>query len=317
MEGEDDQALEGLPVEQAMVVLEQPELEKEESEDIPIPPNAPPYEAIGKIQQPSPNSGDAATFGSAILSIKTGAQDFDTSLDDLSDLAHDIYYGVEICKDQPTVEKLLCYTLGLGSEKFPARENKRDYKAASVLAAAIQNNPTALNEVTAFSRGVWYPKCGSGKPSGSGHVVEFLTHTLASEQEPSALKAKLVLLNGLMKDPTVRDDFLQAGAMKFLLSIWLKEGEQWDAARRKVAQLILDTFLDEEMGAELKTWPKEPALKSKVCESKDRRLDDGCWEHHLENFLKASPKSYWAKNFLDSLREHRAKVVEPLSHVEL
>lgn len=318
MDGEDDPALEGIPVEQAMVVVDQPESENEETKQIPIPPNAPAYEAIGKIQQPPPHSGDAVTFGSATLSIKTGGEDFDTSLDDLSELAHDIYYGVEICKDQPTVEKLLCYSLGYGSEKFPATENKRDYKAASTLAAAIQNNPSALKELTNFERELGYPTCSTGKTvSGTQHIVESLRKNLEKERDPSALKAKVALMNGLMKDPKVRDDFVQAGAMELLLAIWLQEGGQWDPARIKVAQVVLDTFLDESMGAELKIWPKGPASNSKVCESTDRRLDDGCWEYHVESFLKSSPKSPWAKDFLKMLREQRAKVARPNPHNEL
>jgi nucleotide exchange factor SIL1 len=318
MDGDDDPALEGIPVEQAMVVVDQPESESEEAKQIPIPPNAPAYEAVGKIQQPPPNSGDAVTFGSATLSIKTGREDFDTSLDDLSELAHDIYYGVEMCKDRPTVEKLLCYALGHGSEKFPATENRRDHKAASTLAAAIQNNPSALTEVTNLGKELWYPTCGtSKKAAGTEHFVEILRKNLEREMDPSALKAKVALMNGLMKNPNVRDDFVQAGAMKLLLAIWLQEGEQWEPARMNVAQVVMDTFLDENMGAELKIWPKGPASKGKVCESTDRRLDDGCWEHHVEGLLKTSPRSSWAKDFLKMLREQRANVAEPISHQEL
>src|SRR3982074_1439976 len=49
MEGDEDPALERIPVEQAMVVVDQPESESEEAKQIPIPPNAPAYEAVGKI----------------------------------------------------------------------------------------------------------------------------------------------------------------------------------------------------------------------------------------------------------------------------
>lgn len=316
IEGEDDPALEGIPVEQAMVVVEQPEPEKEEPKQVPIPPNAPPYDAVGKIQQPPPNSGDAATFSAATLAIKTEGQDFDTSLDDLSELAHDIYFGLEVGRDRATVEKLLCFALGVGSEKFPATENKRDYKAATILAAAVQNNPSALKEITGYGKEVWHPTWCS-EPTRTEHVVKIIGSTLADQRDPSAVKAKVALINGVMKDPKVRDEFVRAGVMEVLLAMWLKEGEQWDIVKIKVAQLVMDTFLDESMGAELGVWPKGAASKSKVCESKHSMLEDGCWEHHVESFLKLSPQSSWAEELLKTLREQRAMVEKPILHSEL
>jgi nucleotide exchange factor SIL1 len=317
MEGEEDPTLKGVPVEQAMVVVDQPKQESEELKQVPIPPNAPPYEPAGKIQSPPPNSGDSVIFNTARLTIVTDGPDFDTALDGLSEIAHDIYYGVEIVKDRPTVEKLFCYAFGLGSEIFPATENQRDYKAASILASAIQNNPTALEEITK----VKYPICSSGAvgnmASGPENTVQIFMNTLKSGNEPSTLKARITLMGGLMKEPGMRDGFLEAGAMELLLAIWLREGDQWDAVRIKLAQLVMDNFLDASMGAELKVWPKEPASPSRVCESKDRMLEDGCWEHHLESFLKASPHSSWAKDFLEGLREQRSKVTVSISHSEL
>ena len=318
MEGEDDPALEGIPVEQAMVVVEQPEPESEQPKQVPIPPNAPPYEAVGKIQQPPPNSGDAATFNAAALAIKAEGQDFDTSLDDLSELAHDIYFGLEIGRDRATVEKLLCFALGVGSEKLSATENKRDYKAATILAAAVQNNPSALKEITGYGREVWLPTwCSGRQPTRAEHVVKMMRNTLADQRDPSAVKAKVALMNGVMKDAKVRDDFIRAGAMELLLAMWLKEGEQWDVVRIKVAQLVMDTLLDESMGADLGIWPKGAASKSKVCESERSMLEDGCWEHHVESFLKVSPQSSWAEEFLKTLREQRAMVRKPILHSEL
>jgi nucleotide exchange factor SIL1 len=185
------------------------------------------------------------------------------------------------------------------------------------LASAIQNNPTALEEITK----VKYPICSSGAvgnmASGTENTVQIFMNTLKSGNEPSTLKARITLMGGLMKEPGMRDGFLEAGAMELLLAIWLREGDQWDAVRIKLAQLVMDNFLDESMGAELKVWPKEPASPSRVCESKDRMLEDGCWEHHLESFLKASPQSSWAKDFLKGLREQRSKVTVSISHSEL
>ena len=321
MDGEDNLSLEDVPVEQAMVIVEQPEPENQEPIQPSIPPNAPPYDAAGKIQPPPPNSGDAVAFNAAKVTINTDGQNFDNSLDDLSELAHDIYYGVEIARDRLTVEKLLCLALGSGSEKFPATENIRDRKAASILASAIQNNPTALEEVAKMGKLVTFPSCGSGAGDdmaiGLKSFVGILRHRLESEKEPLALRAKVTLVSSLMKEPGIRDNFVQEGVMDLLLAMWVKDGEQWDAVRIKVAQLVMDNFLDENMGAELGVWPKKPVSQSKICESKDRMLEDGCWEYHIESFLKSSPAASWAKDFLKTLQKQRAKVVEPISHIEL
>lgn len=321
MEDDEGGALEDIPIEQAVVVVEQPEPTNEDPVQNTIPPNAPPYEAAGKIQPPNPNGGEIATFHNAKLTIDTEGPAFDTSLDDLSELAHDIYYGVEIAKDRPIVEKLVCYALGSGSERFPATENRRDYKAASILASAIQNNPTALEEVTKIRRVVTHPTCGMesvvNKASGKGGFVNILRNRLESEEEPSTLKAKVTLMSGLMKEAQIRDEFLQTGEMELLLAIWLKEGQMWDPVRLKVAQLVTDNFLDESMGAALGVWPKLPVSSSKACKTDGRALDDGCWEHHVEIYLKASPESSWARDFLKALQEQRPNVVQPMSHREL
>lgn len=315
IEGEDDLALEGIPIEQAMVVVDQPETEKEPIQ-IPIPANAPPYEAAGKIQPPPPTGGDAGSFGAARLSIITEGPDFDTSLDDLSELAHDIYYGVELVKDQPTVEKLLCYALGSGSEKFPAKENKRDYKAASILAKAIQNNPTALQEIAKMGKVITHPTCHlDKKANGETDLVALLKAKMENEEDPDVPKADITLMSGLMKEPAIRDQVLKTGGIGMLLQMWMKEGDPWDGVRKKIAQAITDNLLDESLGATTGIWPTQPFEEE--CETIDGRLDDGCWEHYIEVYLKKSPKAEWAVDFLKVLREQRAKLAEKISHGEL
>ncbi|PSS25183.1 hypothetical protein M430DRAFT_96237 [Amorphotheca resinae ATCC 22711] len=324
MEGEDGATIEEAPTEQAMVVVEQPEPESEEYPALrdQVPQKPPPYEAAGKIRPPEPtDGGEIGTFNKAKLIVSMEGRAFDPSLDDLSELAHDIYYGVEIAKDGPVLEKLLCLALGSGSDRFPAKENKRDHKAASILASAIQNNPTALGEVAKMGRIVLYPNCGAeltgSKTRGDGGFVSILRNRLGREKEPSSLKAKVSLISGLIKEPRIRDEFLQTGGMELLLAIWLKKGEQWDPVRMKVAQLVMDNLLDENMGATLGIWPKKPVSEKSICETKGRMLEDGCWEYHVESFLEASPESSWADDFLKILREQRARLVNPIPDREL
>lgn len=316
--------LEGIPIEQAMVIVEQPEEESAPEQEAlrdKVPQEPPAYEAAGKIQPPPSNGGDMGTFQMALLNVGMEARSFDTALDDLSELSHDIYYGVEIAKNGPVLEKLICLILGSGSDKFPAKEKKRDHKAASILASSIQNNPTALKEVASMGKLVMYPTCATEPVAAStkqrGNFVSTLKGKLGREKEPSTLKAKVAAISGLLKDTSIRKEFLKQNGMEMLLAIWLKKGEQWDAVRIKVAQLVMDNFLDESMGAALGAWPKKPVAETKVCETKGTMLNDGCWEHHIEAFSKGSPDESWATDFLQSLKEQRKKGGNSIKEREL
>jgi nucleotide exchange factor SIL1 len=327
MEGEEG-AIEGtqeIPIEQAMVVIEQPDTEPEPKQPVmrdQVPINPPVYDTAGKIPPPPPSSGgEISTFQKAMLTVKMEARAFDSALDDLQELAHDIYYGLEIAKDGPVLEKLVCLIVGSGSERMPAREKGRDHKAASILASAIQNNPTALKEVSNFWRVVMYPTCGTelmhSKTRGKDNFVAILRSRLGREKDAGALKAKITAISGLLKEPVIRGDFLDKGGMEMLLAIFLKKGEQFDSVRQKVAQLITDNFLDESMGATLGIWPKMPVNEGKVCEGKERMLEDGCWESHVNAFSEKEPKEEWAKEFLAALKEQRTKWGDSVKDREL
>ncbi|RDL38555.1 Uncharacterized protein BP5553_02895 [Venustampulla echinocandica] len=329
MEREEETIPEGVSMEQAVAVVEHPEAEPEPEPEKPalrdqVPIKPPGYESAGKIPPPIPdaeNGDDMGTFQKALLTIKMEARAFDSALGDLSDLAHDIYYGVEIAKDGPVVEKLICLTVGSGSERMPSDTNERDRKAASILGAAIQNNPTALKEIAQFRSSVMYPTCGfevlADKTQKQGNFVGMLRSRIGREKSPNALKAKLGAISGLLKEPGFRDEFLEKGGMELLLAIFLKNGEQFDPVRRKVGQLLMDNFLDEDLGAVVGIWPKGPVSGKKTCETKGKMLDDGCWEHHIEAFSNASPDEAWAKEVLVALTGQTKKFAEPKPHTEL
>lgn len=312
MEGEDgavDGVLE-IPTDQSIVLVPQPEEEAAEQKPA-IPKDAPIYESAGKIPPPLPSTGDEiGTFQKAMITVQMEARAFDSALDDLRELSHDIYYGLEIAKDGPVLEKLICLTLGYGTEKMPPKENDRDHKAANIIASSIQNNPTALKEVADFWKMVVYPSCGAmEQPSSKGtpNFVSMLRSRLGREKEAGALKAKVAAISGLIKEPLIRDEFLEKGGMELLLAIFLKKGEQYDSVREKVGQLITDNFLDEGMGAKLGVWPIIKLSEKKTCETKGSMLGDGCWETHIEAFLETSPKEKWAKDFLVAVKEQRGK----------
>ena len=330
MEGEDDTEAHEIPLDQAVVIVEQPESEAEASEEkpalrdqVPIPP--PTYDNAGKIPPPLPVDGDEmGTFQTAMLVVKMEARGFDKGLDDLAELSHDLYYGVEIAKDGPVLEKLICLTLGKGSERIPADEKNRGHKAASILGSSIQNNPTALKEISNFWRLVMYPTCAGelmqGNPQAKltkQNFVSTLRSRLGREKDPATLKAKVGAISGLLKLPLIRRDFMETSGMELLLAIFLKKGEQFDPVRTKVAQLVMDNFLDESMGAELGIWPKKPVSENKICESKGRMLEDGCWEYHVDQFLKREPDQQWAQDFRRALQEQRSRWGDSIQDREL
>lgn len=330
MEGEYDSGAQEIPVEQAIVIVEQPESETEATEQKPalrdqVPISPPAYDSAGKILPPLPVEGDEmGTFQIAMLVVKMEARGFDKGLDDLAELSHDIYYGVEIAKDGPVLEKLICLMLGKGSERIPAEEKDRGHKAALILGNSIQNNPTALKQISNFWRLVMYPTCAGELMQGNTQTklsnpnfVSTFRGRLGREKDTATLKAKVSAISGLLKEPLIRRDFMQNSGMELLLAMFLKKGEQFDPVRRKVAQLVMDNFLDESMGAELGIWPKKPVSESKICESKGRMLDDGCWEHHVEELLRREPEQQLARDFLKALREQRAKWGTSLQDREL
>ena len=315
-----------LPKERAIVVVDQPEGESVVGEQSAMrdrfPEDPPVYESAGKIvPPPSDEGGEISAFHKAMVVLGVEGRALDAALDDLNELSHDIYYGVEIVKNGPVLEKLVCLILGQGTEKFPATKDKRDHKAASILGSAIQNNPKALEEVSKFSGLVMYPTCGAewieAKTKGKGDFVSLLRGRLGKEKEPQTLKAKIGTIGGLLREPSIRKSFLKNGGMELLLAIWLKKGEQWDGVRRKVAQTVMDNFLDEDLGAVLGLFPKRPVAEATLCETKGKMLDEGCWEHHVEAFLKKDADPEWAKDFIKALGERRRKLAFSVPDKEL
>ncbi|KAJ3477856.1 hypothetical protein NLG97_g8726 [Lecanicillium saksenae] len=146
--GEADASLEGLPVEQDIVVVEP------EARDEPIiPKDAPAYENAGKIKPPAVQAG---AFAEAMKLVKDDKgehhPDFDVSLEALEDLAHDMYYGLKIVEDPDVVRNLVCHMIQEPYPRSKAAEQlpPRDQQAAAIIAASLQNNPTALAEKAWF-----------------------------------------------------------------------------------------------------------------------------------------------------------------------
>lgn len=299
MEG--DEVAPEVITEQAIVVIPETESEQEEHEESlalrdRVPQKPPVYESAGKIQPPRESeegAGDSQIFLRATNMISTRSQaenyaEIGAALVDLSDLAHDIYYAVELVKQPDLVHKLMDI-LTIHSTNNPSNTEHRRL-AAAILGGAIQNNPTALQELEKSWSSI--PATAKTGAHGNQNLTESMHNGLRSEQDSGAMKARIYAISGLMKDAAIRDQFISSGGTQTLLSIFVRDGAQWDGVRVRIAQLMMDTFLDEGMGAELGVWPKGPVAEKKECESS---VEDGCWEHHLN-------KGAFSKGFDNDLR---------------
>lgn len=310
MDGDDQ--LDGLSTEQSVVVVEQPEDGR--TEDLQalrdqVPPKVPEYVNTGKIlppREPDGGSCDSENFWNALLALSRNhlSNDaIDAALLDLSDLAHDIYYGVELAKRGDVLRNLMIF---MSSESIHRRR-----QAASILGGSVQNNPTALKEARQAWESLMHLECEKDakdkRDCESRSLIKQLQQSLQQETDPAVTKAKISLLAGLTKDPGMRDDFLADAGMELLLSIFVRQDKQWDSTRVKIAQYVIDTFLDEDMGAQLGIWPKYSLLDTKHCAKPEHTLNEGCWEYHLEKVkLEAGAEAgEWQTELLRLLRKTR------------
>lgn len=327
---EADGSLEGLPVDQAIVVVE-----PEQADEPAIPKGAPEYETVGKIKEPEPHEQhEAHGFYEAMKILKAGGgvgQDtkaFDDALEGMEELSHDIYYGLKITEDAAVVKSLFCIMVEQGNNITSAEGEAtvpRDQQAASILAGALQNNPTALQEIVKEWPAIKAAQCpGDDKtPLGQSFYSTFMSFGNPTSAEaktlPSRAKAKVSAINGLIKSVELRKDFLSNDGMRRLLEVLIPEGKEWTTAQRKVGQLVLDTFLDEDMGAVTGQWPRVARLSDAQCRTIESQTEEGCWDYHVERIMRANKKdkSHWSRDLHDRLVALRKSGKVPPPHGEL
>lgn len=299
---EEDPSLDGLPVDRAVVVVD-PEPAVHEPQ---IPSGAPGYDPVGKIKEPKDESKtESRVFHDSMTVLKTLALDdrpFDAALETLEDIAHDIYYGLKIAEDTSAVKALLC----MMSSQEVFREDASDVsistasRAASILSAALQNNPTALHEIEVAWKDIRGLTCkGTHQPLNDAVFGMFFpedaTTMISDHVHPGLVKAKVGAMNGLIKSPVIRNDFLANDGMAQVLQALISDAPELVAAQRKFANLVLDNFLDENMGATLGVWPR-------------RLPSDDAWDHHIKQIAEAHrrDKSHWSVELWNGLKEQRA-----------
>ncbi|KAI0503059.1 hypothetical protein F5B22DRAFT_576268 [Xylaria bambusicola] len=327
---EENPALAGLPVDQDVIVVDPEPRPDQESK---IPPGAPAYEPLGKVKAPREKNED---FSQALQIVKEsfGRQQpiknsvLHEALQLLDDLSHDLYYGLQIAEDAEAVQSLFC--LLLRGEEAEAQEGpfteRADFMASSVLSATIGNNARALATI----EGAWGSISSKHCEASSYPINQELFIHLAPTSEPNTkleseeagnIRLYLPVVSGLLKSPEIRTEFLNDDGMRSLLQILLREGPVWESRRAKAAQIVSDTFLDEDFGATLGLWPRKQQTDAAKCTTKGpRSLDEECWAYHLDKISQAAGAPEWSKQLLSLLQQAQmpsSSSEAPRKHTEL
>ncbi|PHH68050.1 hypothetical protein CDD82_887 [Ophiocordyceps australis] len=313
---EKDPSIERLAGDKAVLVV-QPDEQVDQGPR--LPKDAPKYEPVGKIKKPEQ---DAELFATAMNVLKQGATAsngaFDSALETLQELSHDIYYGYAIMADSAIAKKLFCLMAGQDARQTEGQEEisvTRDRQAASVLAGALRNNPSALREVMK----IWPELKQHACPlTATANLRDTLFWNLVPSSHGDAerstaarllAKAKMSVVDGLLKDDSIRRHFLDSGGMGGLVEVLVPQGHEWNDVQRKAGQLALEHFLDADMGAELGQWPRVAKVGREKCQLAESAREEGCWDYHVERIQEAhkDDEHHWSRHVKDRLVAARKK----------
>lgn len=296
MEGEDNTLALDIPTEQAMVVIDDVDVKPSEE---PAPSSSPPaFSGHGKIQSPPPSSSDFESFRTALASLKGQDASLEPALTSLSELSHDIYYGSELMADKEAVSALICL---MAMEPLQS-DNGNDHSASAILSSSLQNNPTAIISLSSFHDTVMTPNCPGLRGKGLSLIPALQKKLSASTTSPSSLKSQISALNGLLKSSRIQKSFLEQDGTSYLQSVFLEPGSQYDVVRKRVVQLLMDNFLDENMGARMGVWPKSDVVQKGEKECNGDVINDGCWAWYGKQFHGTKDgKKAWMGDFLERI----------------
>ncbi|KAF7959909.1 hypothetical protein EAE96_001512 [Botrytis aclada] len=298
MEGDDVTLELDIPTEQAMVVIEDAEVET--SEDLPPPSDAPAYSGHGKIQPPPPSSSDFESFRTSLASLKGQDASLDSALVSLSELSHDIYYGSELMADEEAVSALIC----LMATESSRIEDENDHSASAILSSSLQNNPTAIGSLSLFHDTVMRPTCPVLHKNGLSLIPALQKKLSASTTSPLSLKSQISALSGLLKSPEIQKSFLEQDGTSYLQSVFLKSGPQYDVVRKRVVQLLMDNFLDDSMGARVGVWPKADVIQKGGKDCNGNIINDECWAWYGKEFYGTEGgRKEWMDEFLEKMTQ--------------
>ncbi|KAI0013341.1 hypothetical protein F4779DRAFT_613489 [Xylariaceae sp. FL0662B] len=95
--------------------------------------------------------------------------------------------------------------------------------------------------------------------------------------------------------------------MKNFLRILLRSEGVWESRKAKVARIVSDIFLDEDVGATLGVWPTKSLSEDSICaKGEPESLDEGCWEYHLQKISQdTNGAADWSESLLAMLKQRR------------
>jgi nucleotide exchange factor SIL1 len=208
-------------------------------------PKSPPHSSNGKIPVPKDTS-ERELFLASIAIINSISDsslvllpaNLLSALDELEDLSHDLYYGVEIARDRVAFTHL--------TSLLPTIDNDPAIRAAAalVLGSALRNNPSALDLALAG------PVNGAtGSVPLTGQLLEALS---INKNFPKVQERIIYALSAVTRAPGQRTTFLEHGGMDRTREAFdfetIGHGEnKRDGVRGKVANYIKDYFLDDLM----------------------------------------------------------------------
>ncbi|KAK4153945.1 hypothetical protein C8A00DRAFT_14888 [Chaetomidium leptoderma] len=341
-----DPALAGLPVDSSVVVVERDQEAEPDQDQIKLPPNAPAYDSAGQIKPKPANSGEASAFYKSLTILKKGL-DVDGALEMLEDISHDIYYGLKIAEDYETVHELFCISTAAADE---ATTLTRARLAALTLASTVQNNPKALAEIEQHWPKLSPSLCESASSGRATVPLQTAIFTLLpttksttisklEQADPVLTKARISLLTGLLKSPLFRTHFLTStsGGPSDILHILTtkteEDSEAWTPTQRRAALLLLDNFLDADMGATLGQWPsptttaaaaaqrshKECASLESSGKGQGQGQEEGCLDYHVAQLRErfARDKEHWSHELGRKIGEARKRAAPAAEKVDL
>ncbi|KKA27303.1 hypothetical protein TD95_003996 [Thielaviopsis punctulata] len=254
--------------------------------------------------------------------VTEGNAELDAALESLKDISHDVFYGELMLTDYDTTAALMCFSFDPASAGISPALYPRDHMASYILAGALQNNPKALNEVMEKWERLSAHTCGAGRaPLGKkvfnqpliAAVVdaEAVGDSQRAVEVAHKARSMVSLYSGLLQSPSFRAQFLAAGGMRHLLQLLLREETELKTAQRRAGQVVMDTFLDEDMGAKRGQWPLQAPLVGKeaetVCLAKETETSERCWDFHVERIMKKNKKdeNHWSKALHEALKQER------------
>jgi nucleotide exchange factor SIL1 len=302
----------------------------EESRDLPISPNAPKYDSFGNVKA-TVDGSEAYHAASTVIvdwmvsSEKSSASLMAESIDTLEELSHDTYFGAEIAGDVDLMKSLVClasrWRIDVVNVAHPAVLQAPD--AARILAAAVRNNPAALGRIEANwgELATKWP-CPDGATSSS--LLSLMLHLGADsalgylvEDETLVVKAQLSVVDVLIKSPIIREAFFNSGGKSSLLLTFRRAGAgddvDWVPIAERTSRLLLDNFLDEDMGAAPKSWPFPRGAADGTCEQSVDETSEDCAESYLRQLVasrgnRITPWTTLVLERLEDLRTPKRKV---------